>query len=172
MRRLWPDVLEEVKVRRRFTWILLSQNAQVIEVRDSQLTLAMANSGARDSFGRGGSDEVLREAILKVIGSALKIHTILDPAAEPAPATPVRPSSTEQQTEREATPGSPGSAEPRSDAVSAVRQNIRPTRRSPDELEVEEEPSRDDVSLDEDTASSDELLVKHLGAELIAEEEG
>ena len=29
VRRLWPDLLEAVKLKRRFTWILLSQNAQV-----------------------------------------------------------------------------------------------------------------------------------------------
>src|SRR5699024_9887085 len=30
LRRLWPDVLEAVKRRRRFTWILLSQHAHVV----------------------------------------------------------------------------------------------------------------------------------------------
>ena len=30
VRRLWPDLLEAVKHKRRFTWILLSQNAQVV----------------------------------------------------------------------------------------------------------------------------------------------
>ena len=32
VRRIWPDLLEQVKKMRRFTWILLSQNAQVIGV--------------------------------------------------------------------------------------------------------------------------------------------
>ena len=32
VRRLWPDLLEAVKAKRRFTWILLSQNAQVVGV--------------------------------------------------------------------------------------------------------------------------------------------
>ena len=81
MRRLWPEVLEEVKGKRRFTWILLSQNAQVAELRNDTLLLAMANAGARDSFGRGGSEDVLREAIVVVLGADFKIETMVDPGA-------------------------------------------------------------------------------------------
>ena len=36
---------------------------------------------------------------------------------------------------------------------------------------VDEEPSRDDLSVEEESIDHDELLAKHLGAELIAEEE-
>ena len=60
VRRLWPDVLEEVKGKRRFTWILLSQNARVAELRNGTLLLAMSNPGARDSFARGGNEDVTR----------------------------------------------------------------------------------------------------------------
>ena len=46
VRRLWPEVLEEVKGKRRFTWILLSQNARVAELRNGTLLLALSNAGA------------------------------------------------------------------------------------------------------------------------------
>nr|WP_308422955.1 DNA polymerase III subunit gamma and tau [Microlunatus endophyticus] len=81
LRRLWPDVLEEVKNRRRFTWILLSQNAQVADLTNGTLVLAMPNVGARDSFGRGGSEDILRDALISVIGADLKIETMVDPSA-------------------------------------------------------------------------------------------
>ncbi|GAB3625089.1 hypothetical protein GCM10027418_31760 [Mariniluteicoccus endophyticus] len=81
VRRLWPDVLEEVKGRRRFTWVLISQNAQVHDVSDGVLTLALKNAGARDGFSRGGSEDVLRDAIVQVIGADLKIQTLVDGAA-------------------------------------------------------------------------------------------
>ena len=45
VRRLWPEVLEEVKGKRRFTWILLSQNAQVAELSRRHPVLAMAKPG-------------------------------------------------------------------------------------------------------------------------------
>ncbi|MFT4167270.1 MAG: DNA polymerase III subunit gamma and tau, partial [Microlunatus sp.] len=80
VRRLWPEVLEEVKGRRRFTWILLSQNAQVADVRDGVLVLAMAGIGPRDSFAKGGSENILREALNDALGVDLRIETIVDPS--------------------------------------------------------------------------------------------
>ena len=80
MRRLWPEVLEEVKGRRRFTWILLSQNAQVADVRDGVLVLAMAGVGPRDSFAKGGSEDILREALNEALGVDFRIEAIVDPS--------------------------------------------------------------------------------------------
>jgi len=59
-----PEVLEEVKRRRRFTWMTISQHAQVTEVSEGTLVLTFTNAGARDSFLRGGSDDVLRDALV------------------------------------------------------------------------------------------------------------
>ena len=78
VRRLWPEVLEEVKGRRRFTWILLSQNAQVAEVRAGTLVLAMPNAGVRENFSRGGSEDILREAMVVVLGTDFAVETIID----------------------------------------------------------------------------------------------
>ncbi len=83
VRRLWPDLLESVKLKRRFTWIMLSQNAQVAAVEDKTLTIALLNAGARDSFLRSGSDEILRQAAIDVIGQDWRIDTIVDPSAQP-----------------------------------------------------------------------------------------
>ena len=91
VRRLWPEVLEEVKGKRRFTWILLSQNAQVAEIRNGTLLLAMSNAGARDSFARGGSEDVLREAIVVVMGADFAVETMVDPSAAPATGAPRTP---------------------------------------------------------------------------------
>ncbi|MDN5804249.1 MAG: DNA polymerase III subunit gamma and tau, partial [Microlunatus sp.] len=80
VRRLWPEVLEEVKGRRRFTWILLSQNAHVADVHDGVLVLAMAGIGPRDSFAKGGSEDILREALNVALGVDFRIETIVDPS--------------------------------------------------------------------------------------------
>jgi len=162
VRRFWPQILDNVKNRRRFTWILLSQNAQVMEVREGVLTLGLANVGARDSFGRGGSPDVLREAILEVLGAALHINPIVDEtAAAPPPSSSLEPA---------APPSSPASP-PRPQAAKAVRSNIRATRSQATPPEPTVEPSRDDAVVDEAGATTDELLMKHLGAELIGEED-
>jgi DNA polymerase III subunit gamma/tau len=76
VRRLWPEVLQEVKAKRRFTWILLSRNAEVADLRDGTLLLAMSNANARDSFARGGSEAVLQEALVAVMGVDFAIETV------------------------------------------------------------------------------------------------
>ncbi|MEL4358351.1 MULTISPECIES: DNA polymerase III subunit gamma and tau [unclassified Luteococcus] len=78
VRRLWPQVLEEVKTRRRFAWILLSQNAQVVDVRDGVLVLGFSNPGARDRFASGGSQDVLRDCMVEVMGADLRVEAIID----------------------------------------------------------------------------------------------
>ena len=83
VRRLWPDVLDAVKTRRRYTWILLSQNAQVAAVDDKTLTIALINAGARNSFLSGGSEDILRQAAIDVVGRDWRIEAIVDPSAEP-----------------------------------------------------------------------------------------
>ncbi len=162
LRRFWPQILDNVKNRRRFTWILLSQNAQVVEVREGVLTLGLANAGARESFGRGGSPDVLREAILEVLGAALHINPIVDESAA-ATVTPDAPAPAVSL----ASPDSP----PRSAGAAAARSNIRTTRSQATPPEPTVEPSRDDTVVDDANTSTDELLMKHLGAELIGEDE-
>ena len=83
VRRIWPDLLEAVKKMRRFTWILLSQNAQVIGVDATSLTVGFKTAGARDSFIGGGSEEILRQAAIDMIGADWKIETAVDPSAQP-----------------------------------------------------------------------------------------
>ena len=81
VRRIWPDLLEAVKKMRRFTWILLSQNAQVLGVDATSLTVGFKTAGARDSFIGGGSEEILRQAAIEMIGADWKIETAVDPSA-------------------------------------------------------------------------------------------
>jgi DNA polymerase III subunit gamma/tau len=88
VRRLWPEVLEEVKRRRRFTWMTISQHAQVTEVSEGTLVLTFANPGARDSFLRGGSDDVLRDALVEVMGADLTISALLESEGRAGAAVP------------------------------------------------------------------------------------
>jgi DNA polymerase-3 subunit gamma/tau len=89
VRRLWPDIVEATKARRRVTWIHLTQNAQVIAVDAKTLTLGFANAGAKESFLAGGSDEILRQAAIDVVGAEWRIDAIIDPSAQPDAGRPV-----------------------------------------------------------------------------------
>jgi len=158
VRRLWPEVLEEVKGKRRFTWILLSQNAQVAEIRNGTLLLAMSNAGARDSFARGGSEDVLREAMVVVMGADFVVETMVDPSAAPATGAPRTPPPGEAPDA--ATPA------PRASRARAANGAGIAAAEDPDTVA-----SRDDSDLEEDPESQTELLARHLGAEIIAEED-
>ncbi len=83
LRRLWPDVIEDVKKRRRLTWSLLSTSAQVLALDDTIITIAIVNAGARDSFIRSASDEILRQSFIDVVGIDRKIEVIVDPSINP-----------------------------------------------------------------------------------------
>ena len=83
LRRMWPEVIENVKKRRRLTWSLLSASAQILGLDDKAITIGIANAGARDSFIRSESDEILRQAFIDVTGLDRKIEAIVDPSIDP-----------------------------------------------------------------------------------------
>ncbi|MEU1305145.1 DNA polymerase III subunit gamma and tau [Streptomyces shenzhenensis] len=85
-RMLWPNILETVKNRRRFTWILLSQNAQVTGFDGTTLQLGFVNAGARDNFASSGSEDVLRQALAEQFNVQWKVEAIVDPSGGSAPA--------------------------------------------------------------------------------------
>jgi DNA polymerase-3 subunit gamma/tau len=99
LRRLWPNVIENVKGRRRLTWTLLSASATLATVDESAITIAMVNVGARDSFLRSSSDEILREAFIEVVGLDRKIEVIIDPSINPTASAPAVPAPVEESVE-------------------------------------------------------------------------
>ena len=84
LRRMWPEVIENVKKRRRLTWSLLSASAQILGLDDKAITIGIANAGARDSFIRSESDEILRQAFIDVTGLDRKIEALVDPSIDPS----------------------------------------------------------------------------------------
>jgi DNA polymerase-3 subunit gamma/tau len=83
LRRMWPEVIENVKKRRRLTWSLLSASAQILGLDEKAITIGIANAGARDSFIRSESDEILRQAFIDITGLDRKIEALVDPSVDP-----------------------------------------------------------------------------------------
>ncbi len=83
IRRLWPEVVEAVKAKRRVTWIQLSQHAQVIGLDGRTLTIGFNNAGARESFVKGGSDVLVQQVLIDLVGQEWQVEAINDPAAQP-----------------------------------------------------------------------------------------
>ena len=82
LRRMWPEVIENVKKRRRLTWSLLSASAQILGVDEKNITIGIVNAGARDSFIRSESDAILREAFIEIVGLDRKIEVTVDPSID------------------------------------------------------------------------------------------
>jgi DNA polymerase-3 subunit gamma/tau len=78
LRRMWPEVIESVKKRRRLTWSLLSTSAQILSLDDEVITIGMVNIGAKDSFIRSESDLILSDAFEEVTGVRRRIATSVD----------------------------------------------------------------------------------------------
>jgi len=101
LRRFWPEVIENVKKRRRLTWSLLSSSAHVLAVDENAITIGIINAGARDSFTRSGSDEILRAAFIDVTGLDLKIECLVDTTVN----APVSVRTTEDPSDEDAMSG-------------------------------------------------------------------
>ncbi len=184
VRRLWPEVLEEVKRRRRFTWMTISQHAQVTEVSDGTLVLTFANSGARDSFLRGGSDDVLRDALVEVMGADLTISALLESEGRggPAVSAPVTAPVEADSPDSPASPGDLDAAEPAAaapdewraepDAAASSAHNDLLARARAQEATPADPAAdvgeRDDPDVDDKDAES--LLREMLHAEVIDDE--
>ena len=105
LRRLWPDVIEDVKKKRRLTWSLLSASAQIIAIDETAITIGIINSGARDSFLRSNSDEILRQAFIDVVGVDRKIEAIVDPSIDGSPQQKAAPTRGESMDDPDALSG-------------------------------------------------------------------
>ncbi|MEU9973628.1 DNA polymerase III subunit gamma and tau [Streptomyces sp. NPDC051014] len=177
-RDLWPNILEAVKNRRRFTWILLSQNAQVAGFDGTTLQLAFVNAGARDNFASSGSEDVLRQALTEQFGVTWRIEAVVDPTggggsapavpgyggAAPsgyggsAPAAPARSAAPRPAPQSAPSQASPASAAP------------PPAAPEPPPVSPEDDiPEEDDPDLDESALSGHELIVRELGATVVDE---
>jgi DNA polymerase III subunit gamma/tau len=78
LRRMWPQVIDAVKGKRRLTWSLLATSAQILSLDDENITIGIVNSGAKDSFVRSESDVILSDAFEEVTGVRRKILATVD----------------------------------------------------------------------------------------------
>lgn len=177
VRRLWPDIVEATKLRRRLAWMHLTQNCQVVGVDGNTLTLGFANSGARDSFVAGGCDDVLRQAAIDVVGADWKIDTIVDPGAQPEGTPTVTRAAVPEPAPESAPEPAPKPEAPKPDVTAAAREAIQQTRSAdapkaetgPDWAAADAEAHPEDVDAEHQGMSTAELLQRELGAQMIEE---
>ncbi|MFD3665089.1 DNA polymerase III subunit gamma and tau [Streptomyces sp. NPDC058659] len=187
VRNLWPQILEAVKNKRRFTWILLSQNAQVAGFDGTTLQLGFLNAGARDNFASSGSEEVLKQALSEQFNVQWRVEAIIDPSggANPPPAAanfgggrPQAPAPAFQQAPQPAPVQdrpAPGPAFPQASApgfAPAPAHAPEPAYAPPAPQPVAPEddvPEEDDPDLVDSALSGHDLIVRELGATVVEE---
>ncbi|MFD8307181.1 DNA polymerase III subunit gamma and tau [Streptomyces sp. NPDC059690] len=198
-RMLWPNILEAVKNRRRFTWILLSQNAQVTGFDGATLQLGFVNAGARDNFVSSGSEDVLKAALAEQFNVQWKIEAVVDPSGGSGPAPSGGPSApsgfnggygtgggggglagggaggygstaTAQRPAPTQTTHTPPAAPSASFPASPSPAARPPAPEPPPPVSIEDDiPEDDDPDLNESALSGRELIVRELGATVVEE---
>ncbi|MFF4539867.1 DNA polymerase III subunit gamma and tau [Streptomyces aureus] len=194
-RVLWPNILEAVKNRRRFTWILLSQNAQVTAFDGTTLRIGFVNAGARDNFASSGSEDVLRQALAEQFNVQWKVEAIVDASGGPAPQTapaggggygggygggggggygaaPAGQGPAPQQPSAPAPPApqsGPSAGRPQAPGMSAPAPAPAPAYEPPPVSPEDDTPEDDDPDLDESALSGHDLIVRELGATVVEE---
>ncbi|MEU8757668.1 DNA polymerase III subunit gamma and tau [Streptomyces sp. NPDC048659] len=191
VRNMWPQILEAVKNRRRFTWILLSQNAQVAGFDGTTLQLGFLNAGARDNFASSGSEDVLKAALAEQFNVNWRIEAIIDPSgggaqpptggggfsggapsggfggapAAPAPA-PVQAAPPVQYSPAPAPAPAPAAAPA---PAQAPRQQAPAPQAPPPVAPEDDVPEEDDPDLVDSALSGHDLIVRELGATVLEE---
>ncbi|MFG2973956.1 DNA polymerase III subunit gamma and tau [Streptomyces sp. NPDC048331] len=186
---MWPGVLEAVKNRRRFTWILLSQNAQVTGFDGTTLQLGFPNVGARDNFASSGSEDVLKAVLAEQFQVNWKIEAVIgggSPApvqtasygssygAPAAPAPAYNPPPPAQQQPPAAAPQAPPAQQytpqqPQQPQHSAPAPQP-PVQQAPPPVAPEDDfAEEDDPDLVDSALTGHDLIVRELGATVVEE---
>ncbi|MFE3767818.1 DNA polymerase III subunit gamma and tau, partial [Streptomyces sp. NPDC059104] len=173
---MWPAVLDAVKNRRRFTWILLSQNAQVTGFDGTTLQLGFPNPGARDNFASSGSEDVLKAVLAEQFQVNWKIDAVVGAGGGGGPA-PVQQSSYGAPAAPAHTPPPP----PQQPQAPAPQQQYQPPQQSASAPQppVQQAPppvapeddfaEEDDPDLVESALTGHDLIVRELGATVVEE---
>ena len=163
LRRMWPAVMNRVKDYRKVTWAQLFEKSEVLSVDNKQLHIGLRDVGAHRAFTQGGGhDEIVRQALIDVVGLDLQIDAVLDPtvssaAAEPAPTDP------SQAAER--TP-SAAAVEARAAAAAVDKPVVGKQRKS---VVADDDVNADDADADDQGMAGSELIAQQLGGTVIGE---
>ena len=163
VRRLWPNVLEQVKQYRRAVWMMLFESSQVLGVDERTLTVGLRDVGTVRAFGSGGKDEIVRQAVIDVLGIDRRIEVVHDPASSsaaagtaPAPAAP----------EPEATPVDP-SVMAAARAAAAAVDGPRAGAVRGEQEQADDEVDVTDASVE--VVDGADLIAQQLGGKVIGE---
>jgi DNA polymerase-3 subunit gamma/tau len=183
-------MVEQIKGMRRLTWMLLTNNAQVVGVDDTTLTLGFDSAGARDSFTRGDHADLVSKAGVKIVGHAWRVEAIVsqggptasvsaapvaaipEPPADDEPDDPAaedRRSLSAEQAAGSVAAGDRPSVNPAREALRQAATEPGAQAQRPDPFAADAEAHRDDPDVESMGLSGAELIQRELGATIIEE---
>ncbi len=121
LRRAWPDVLGKIFTLKRSTWTFLSEHAQIQDYDGQKVVLGIATVGLANTFRAGVHADIVRQALIDVLGLDVRVEGIASADAPraargPAPTAPRSVPAQDRQTpptrgrSREDSAGRPDSA--------------------------------------------------------------
>ena len=84
IRRAWPDVLSWLSRNKRVTWTLVSDHAHVISYDGRRLELGIAPTPLLMRFRQGPHAELIRQALIDVLGVDARVEGVPNPEGGPA----------------------------------------------------------------------------------------
>jgi DNA polymerase-3 subunit gamma/tau len=92
VRDAWSDVLSKVNKQSKSAW-MVAFSLTVVDFADEILTLKFLSQNDLDAFkNASGASDILRKAIVEVLGVQVKFKAQIEAAAPAAPTPPVAPS--------------------------------------------------------------------------------
>lgn len=183
----WPQILEVLARMKRLAWVIVSQNMQPLSLEGEVLTLAVKQSGAKDSFARYHISDLLGQACQEVLGIKLRVSVTLTANSETTSANQTNTtrniaSTTNTQAENRPTnlvntgftTGDTMSATTASQEMNLAK-DPNPAQYSAQKTaaefpeELDEDFSFDDTEIEDQEAYLENLLKTELGAELVEE---
>ena len=177
VRQLWPHVLESIKAKRRVTWMLLYEKASVLSLESGVLTLGLPDAGTARGFAAGDHPDVVRAALLDVVGVEARVDAVPHGAA-PTPSGGGAPGASARRARRPRRKRQPRSRpEPRrpgapSKAAEARQRAEALAREEAERAATPDEPDPGDADADDSGKSGGALIADVLGGRQIGSAEG
>jgi DNA polymerase-3 subunit gamma/tau len=166
LRRRWAEVLGTLE-RRRVTWVLVSQSAQVARVEDGQVHLAFSSPQLAERFNGGQHAENVSLAIRETLG--LQVRVVGDGAGtdsrRPATTSATPPAPQEPRTTAPPTPApTAASRDPQREPSDAASPS------SPGTAATEDEASDSDDAAPGTSLTGPEVIATMLGGTVVEDE--
>jgi DNA polymerase-3 subunit gamma/tau len=163
LRRMWPNVLESVKAKRRVTWMLLLDQSDVIGVDEKRLQIGLQKPGSVKAFTQSGHDEIVRQSLIDVVGLDLMVVAVLDPSVSRS-----SPAVAAAATEAAQTPPPPPAAAAQARAAAAAVDGPVVGKGRATDVD-DDEVALDDDDADDNGLAGPDLIAQQLGGTVIGE---